>query len=228
MLGWPEIRPQLRDFVNIPEPVKSDYITDVIPDGPEGEYTSLKVLGSPLARLMTIMGWEGTALIREKYTVMNNKFSPLLILLKSGTLTRDEFINIVKKCNKIIDDMERVNLRVIQKVLSDTPEIRQSFANEHKIKVEEIPTFKLPGYNVPELKKRLTDAIDEGFKIIHDKWKKLTRPQTTILTHNNSQDGDSRHISPNIVNISTVLALNLTCDAIEGSYQINLEQSNQA
>ncbi|KAL3864998.1 hypothetical protein ACJMK2_006635 [Sinanodonta woodiana] len=37
-----------------------------------------------------------------------------------------------------------------------------------------------------------------------------------------------RHIAPNNVNISSVTALNLVCDVIEGSYQINLEQSNQA
>ena len=30
------------------------------------------------------------------------------------------------------------------------------------------------------------------------------------------------------MNISSVIALNLVCDTIEGSYQINLEQSNQA
>ena len=57
------------------------------------------------------------------------------------------------------------------------------------------------------------------------------KPQTTtkiILTHNNDPNDDGRHITPYNVNISSVIALNLVCDAIEGSYQINLEQSNQA
>ena len=50
----------------------------------------------------------------------------------------------------------------------------------------------------------------------------------TILRYNNDPDRGGRHIAPHNVNISTVIALNLTCDVIEGSYQINLEQSNQA
>ena len=78
------------------------------------------------------------------------------------------------------------------------------------------------------MKKALNDTIDTGFKRIYDGWKKLTQPQRTILTHKNDPDGGGRHIAPFNVNISTVIALNLVCDAIEGSYQINLEQSNQA
>ena len=54
------------------------------------------------------------------------------------------------------------------------------------------------------------------------------QPQTAILTPNNDPDGGGRHIAPHNVNISSVLAINLVCDAIEESYQINLEQSNQA
>ena len=49
-----------------------------------------------------------------------------------------------------------------------------------------------------------------------------------MLTWNNSPNDDGRHIAPHNVNISSVIALNLVCDVIEGSYQINLEQSNQA
>jgi len=58
--------------------------------------------------------------------------------------------------------------------------------------------------------------------------KNLPVEDPLILTWNNSQNGDGRHIAPHNVNISSVIALNLVCDAIEGSYQINLEQSNQA
>ena len=35
-------------------------------------------------------------------------------------------------------------------------------------------------------------------------------------------------LHPNNVDISSVIALNLMCDVIEGSYQINFEQSNKA
>ena len=48
------------------------------------------------------------------------------------------------------------------------------------------------------------------------------------MTYNNDVDGTGRHIAPHNVNILSVIALNLVSDAIEGSYQINLEQSNQA
>jgi len=70
------------------------------------------------------------------------------------------------------------------------------------IRKEEIPNFKLPEYNVPEMKKSLSDAIDEGFTKIHDEWvKKPKQPQTAILTHNNDPDGGGRHIAPHNVNI---------------------------
>ena len=57
---------------------------------------------------------------------------------------------------------------------------------------------------------------------------KITQSQTTILKHNNDPDGTGRHIAPANVYISSVIAINLVCDAIDGSYQINLERSNQA
>ena len=48
-----------------------------------------------------------------------------------------------------------------------------------------------------------------------------------LLTYNNDPGG-SRYIVPFNVNISSVIAVNLVFDAIKGSYQINLERSNQA
>ena len=120
----------------------------------------------------------------------------------------------------------RMNLSAIQRALGD-PATRPEVAKRHNVREEDIPDFKIPGYNIPELKKSLNDTLDAGFKRIYDAWKKLTQqPQTTILTHNNDQDDGGRHIAPYNVNISSVIALNLVCDAIEGSYQINLEQSN--
>ena len=47
------------------------------------------------------------------------------------------------------------------------------------------------------------------------------------MTHNDDPYIIDRHIAPHNVNISSVIVLNLVCDAIGGSYQINLEQSNQ-
>jgi hypothetical protein len=183
--------------------------------------------GEEVFRIPSIIIYEDG--IINNFTAMNDDFSHLLISLKSCTLTRDEFISVVTTCNKIISDMDEFNLKLIQGILvNNTPNSRIDFTKKYNIRVEDIPTFKFPGYNVPELKKRLTDTIDEGFKIIYNTWKTLTQPQTTILTHNNSPDDDGRHIAPNNVNISSVIALNLICSAIEGSYQINLEQSDQA
>ena len=48
------------------------------------------------------------------------------------------------------------------------------------------------------------------------------------MKHNNDPDGGGRHIAPHNVNITSVIAINLVCDVIEGSYQVNTEQSNQA
>ncbi|KAL3856972.1 hypothetical protein ACJMK2_011961 [Sinanodonta woodiana] len=42
-----------------------------------------------------------------------------------------------------------------------------------------------------------------------------------VLTHNNSPDGTGRHIFPNNVDITSVIALSLTCDIIDGSYHVN-------
>ena len=106
---------------------------------------------------------------------MNNDFSLLLISLKSGTLTRDEFISVIETCNKIIDDMDKFNLQIIQDILDDdNPLSRTEFAKKYNIRVEDIPTFKLPGYKVLDLKKQLKDTIDIGFKIIYDAWKKIS------------------------------------------------------
>ena len=51
---------------------------------------------------------------------------------------------------------------------------------------------------------------------------------TTIFKLNNDQYFGVRHINPLNANISSVIAVNLECDAIEGSYPINLKRSNQA
>ena len=50
----------------------------------------------------------------------------------------------------------------------------QNLQNKYNISVEDIPTFKLPGYKVLDLKKQLKDTIDIGFKIIYDAWKKIS------------------------------------------------------
>ena len=61
--------------------------------------------------------------------------------------------------------METFNLQIIQEILNGTdPYTRIEFAGEFNIRVEEIPAYKIPYYNVPEMKKDLSDAIDEGLK----------------------------------------------------------------
>ncbi|KAL3871857.1 hypothetical protein ACJMK2_039829 [Sinanodonta woodiana] len=81
----------------------------------------------------------------------------------------------------------------------------------------------------PEISVNFPSPVSVRFIKIHDGWlKNQKQPQSSFITHDNSPDGTGRHIAPGNVNISSVIALNLICDAIEGSYQINLEQSNQA
>ena len=61
--------------------------------------------------------------------------------------------------------MELFNGQIIQEVLNTiNPKTRTEFANKYNIPVEDIFDFKLPGYNVPELKKKLSDIIDAGLK----------------------------------------------------------------
>ncbi len=60
-----------------------------------------------------------------------------------------------------------------------------------------------------------------------DSWKKLI-PPPVILKYNNDPYGTGRHISPNIVNITSTIALNLVCDIIDNSYHFDLSKSNQA
>ena len=98
---------------------------------------------------------------------MNNDLLLLLVSLRSGTLTRDEFISVVTTCNKIIDDAETFHLQIIQEVLGDS-NISLAFTILYNIRKEEIPDFKLPEYNVSAMKKFLSEAIDESFKKVHD------------------------------------------------------------
>ena len=56
--------------------------------------------------------------IKENFTAMNNDLSLSLVSLKSGILTRDEFISVVETCNKIITDAETFHLQIIQRILN--------------------------------------------------------------------------------------------------------------
>lgn len=255
VLGWPENPPSAS--IPTPEPVKSDYVTDKIgPENPSKGYkTFLDINFTKRYRhkdkdeygkdVWTIpffndyIPQEGEILeIHETapalvdiesniFRNMNKDFKLLLPSLRSGLLTQAEFTSVVAAGNKIIDDMEIFNSRITGLFTDENnPISKTSSAENYKKKIKGNPNYKLPGYNAPELKNQLNVAIEEGFKIIYDEWSR--KKPLTILTHNNSQNSDGRHIAPNNVNISSVIALNLTCDAIEGSYQINLQRSNQA
>jgi hypothetical protein len=248
VLGWPEISKLEK---TTPEPKKSDYITDKIAAVnsirtynylEEINFSNIYERGDRLLfvfprstnvnpknkfsyKMETLIGEFS---IDSNFEDMNKDLSLLLLSLKSGSLTQAEFIDIVTICNKIIHDMEIFNLSFIGLITDkNSPASNTDYAKDYNIKIKENPEYKLTGYNAPELKIKLSDAIDEGFKKIHDAWTRKQRQETT-LTHNNDPDGGGRHIAPHNVNISSVIALNLTCDAIEGSYQINLEQSDQS
>ncbi|KAL3856611.1 hypothetical protein ACJMK2_011346 [Sinanodonta woodiana] len=104
-------------------------------------------------------------------------------------------------------------------ITSTNPEFSVNFPSP--VSVSEIALAKLRIYHSwPNIR---SSAFE-----IHDNWSKR-KQQSNILTYNNDPNGGGRHIAPNNVNISSVIALNLVCDVIEGSYQINQsKQSNQA
>ncbi|KAL3856074.1 hypothetical protein ACJMK2_015270 [Sinanodonta woodiana] len=184
ILGWPE-QPPHRKLVNTPEPKKSDYVTDKIalsnPIKSYNDYEKSKFF------IETIHGERGIILIDMdeitiNFTAMMNDLLLSLVSIKSGTLTQDEFVSVVEICNKIINDVEIFHLKIIQEILSNTdPELRIKFAREFNIRVEEILTFKLPKYPITAMKKSLSDAIDEGFKKIYDKWVKKSKTTNKYL-----------------------------------------------
>jgi hypothetical protein len=99
------------------------------------------------------------------------------------------------------------------------------FLKHYGITREQLPTFIIPGFNSEELKKSVNDLIDEHFKRICDSWKKLI-PPPVVLKYNNDPFGTGRHISPMIVNITSTIAINLVCDAIDNSYSVDFSKSN--
>ena len=111
--------------------------------------------------------------------------------------------------------MEYINKRIIQRMINNNDGNKQKFLTGYNITEADLRDFKFPGYNVRELKKSVNDFVSQ-------------KQDSSVLKYNNDPDGGGRHIAPHNVNISSVIALNLVCDIIEGSYQINLEQSNQA
>ncbi|KAL3836102.1 hypothetical protein ACJMK2_021555 [Sinanodonta woodiana] len=183
ILGWPE-RPLLENRrIPTPVPKKSDYVTDKIaPSNPIKSYIEYEkskfFIGTIDGERLVILIDEDE--ITKNFTAMMDDLLLSLISIKSGTLTRDEFISVVEICNKIIDDAEIFHLKIIQAVLSiSEPELRIEFARKFNIRVEEIPTFKLPNYPITAMKKSLSDAINEGFKKIHDKWVKKSKTTNT-------------------------------------------------
>ena len=150
------------------EPKKSDYITDTIaPNNPIKSYDDYEKIIEKTSEGGYHIYWDT---ISKNFTAMNHDLSQLLVSLRSGTLTKDEFINVVTTCNKIIDDAEKYHSRIIQEVLSD-PALSKIFTLAFRIQVENIKNYKLSHYNIPAMKKSLSEAIDEGFRIIHDEWK---------------------------------------------------------
>jgi hypothetical protein len=114
-------------------------------------------------------------MVSRAFAVMNNDFEKYRghVVTAISTLppNRDEVIKNMEICNKIIDNMEAFNLQMIQRILDDNnPKARTEFAAKYNIRVEDIYAFKLPGYNVPWLRGKLSDTIDEFFPQIHIAW----------------------------------------------------------
>ena len=112
--------------------------------------------------------------------------------------------------NQLIADSEYINEQIVATIVANSDDNKQRFLTEYKITEADLPNFKFPGYNAPALRKSLNDFLGPS----------------TILRHDNGEDG--RHIAPYNVDITSVIAINLVCDVIEGSYHVDMKQSNQA
>ncbi|KAL3867927.1 hypothetical protein ACJMK2_040769 [Sinanodonta woodiana] len=106
--------------------------------------------------------------------------------------------------------MEYINKRIVKTIVGNSDDNKHKFLTEYSITEADLLDFEFPGYNAPELRKSLNDFLGPS----------------TILRHDNGEDG--RHIAPYNVDITSVIAINLVCDVIEGSYQVNTKQSIQA
>ncbi len=164
---------------------------------------------------------------------------------------KNQIIETIQHLNQVAADLEYANKAIVDREnIINIPEDRFSdsyivneddqiqrvshkrlfktvFLKYYGITEEQLSTFIIPGFDSSELKKSVSNLIDEHFKRICDSWKKLI-PPPTILKYSNDPFGSGRHISPNIVNITSTIALNLTCDVIDSSYNVNLVKSNQA
>ncbi len=135
--------------------------------------------------------------------------------------------------NRLVNPADRIHRAYIVNEDDPIQRVRANnlfttvFLKHFGITREQLSTFIIPGFNSEELKKSVSDLIDEHFKRICDSWKKLI-PPPTVLKYNNDIYGTGRHISPNIVNITSTIALNLVCDIIDSSFHVDISKSNQA
>jgi hypothetical protein len=145
---------------------------------------------------------------------------------------KQQIIETIKHLNGILFDLYTANRSIINvattlgSVYTDQ-ERKQIFLNHYKITERNLQTFIIPELNNAHMKKSLNDLIEEYYPEVIKSWKKIA-PPPNILKYNNDPYGSGRHISPNIVNITSTIALNLVCDIIDSSFHFDISKSNQA
>jgi len=175
-LGWPEYPPRTSDSAGLPpEPKKSDYVSTRIDD--HGQKLMSIVAGGfslqgPPGDRYNVINEEMTSRTLAKINSDFEKYRGYIVTaISTRPPDREQVITNMEICNKIIDNMESFNLQMIQRILGDhNPKARTEFAAKYNIRVEDIPTFKLPGYNVQTMREKLGDTIDEFFPRIHSAW----------------------------------------------------------
>jgi hypothetical protein len=143
--------------------------------------------------------------ITDAFNEINENFKIQLEQLKKTNAQKH-----VEVLNQLIADSEYINEQIVATIVANSDDNKQRFLTEYKITEADLPNFKFPGYNAPALRKSLNDALGPS----------------TFLRHDNGERG--RHIAPYNVDITSVIVINLVCDVIEGSYHVDVKQSNQA
>ncbi|KAK3589769.1 hypothetical protein CHS0354_021099, partial [Potamilus streckersoni] len=206
---------------------------------PKMNRSAFNVIQTLMSRIIEIVNEE---IFKEFFNTLkpeyDKAFNDLRNLLTSLSQHYDhnvkqQIIELIKHLNGILFDLYIANRSIINIATATlnnpyaTPDLNQLFLNHYKIKENDLRTFIIPDLNNAEMKKSFSDLTEEYYPGVIQSWRKIALPPS-ILKHNNNPFGAGRHISPGIVNITTTIAVNLVCDVVDGSFQIDLSNSSQA
>ena len=115
--------------------------------------------------------------------------------------------------------IEQINDEFERTIKSTTKKESKITITVHEPTLSSVIEIKSPDYVV--------DIYQSSIKTVL-RWPKTPPNDYNFLRYDNNPDAEGRHISPEIVNITSTIAVNLVCDAIDGSYRTDLGISNQA